>query len=64
MQRVRVTEMKDAHVTNVESKSEPTVDKFYLPATTLPTDIGRIEAVLTNLFGGHGRVLIPRTYNR
>lgn len=62
MQSIRIFEMKKRHATNVES--EPTVDKFYLPATTLPTDVGRFEAVLTDLFGGHGRVLIPRTYNR
>lgn len=59
---VRTNGMKDGHATNVES--EPAVDKFYLPATTLPTDVGRLEAVLTDLLGGHGRVLIPRTYNR
>jgi hypothetical protein len=56
--------MNEAHVTDVEPESESPLDKFYLPATSLPADIGRIEAVLTDLFGGHGRVLIPRTYNR
>lgn len=43
---------------------EPTAEKFYLPATSISTDLSRVEAVVTNLFDLHGRVLIPRTYKR
>ncbi|SFR65332.1 hypothetical protein [Halogeometricum limi] len=54
--------MSKTHTTNVETESP--MDKFYLPGTSLPTDLGRVEAAVTDLFTFHGRVLIPRTYNR
>jgi hypothetical protein len=36
---------------------------FYLPAVTLPPNLDRIEAVVTDLLDVHGVVLIPDTYN-
>ncbi|MDS0222379.1 hypothetical protein NDI54_13610 [Haloarcula sp. S1AR25-5A] len=39
-------------------------DDFYLPAVTLPPDLGRIEAAVTDLFDVHGVVLIPDSYNK
>lgn len=39
-------------------------DDFYLPAVALPPDLGRIEAVVTDLFDVHGVVLIPDSYNK
>jgi hypothetical protein len=37
---------------------------FYLPAASISSTLGTTESVLTRLFGGHGRVLIPDTYNK
>jgi len=39
-------------------------DDFYLPAVALPPDLGRIEAVVSDLFDFHGVVLIPDSYNK
>lgn len=41
-----------------------TTEKFYLPATTVPRTRGRVEAVVTDLFDLHGRVLMPRPSDR
>jgi hypothetical protein len=37
---------------------------FYLPAASISSAVSKTESVLTRLFGGHGRVLIPDTYNK
>jgi hypothetical protein len=36
----------------------------YLPASLLPSALDRIEGVARRVFGRHGVVPIPRTYNR
>ena len=35
------------------------LEKFYLPAVTVPTDLGRIEAFIQDRFDFHGVVPIP-----
>lgn len=37
---------------------------FYLPAASISSALETTEAVLVRIFGRHGRVLIPDTYNR
>jgi hypothetical protein len=37
---------------------------FYLPATSVSSALETTEAVLIRIFGRHGRVLIPDTYNQ
>ena len=37
--------------------------KFYIPAASIPAARSKVESVLTRYLGGHGRVLIPDTYN-
>jgi hypothetical protein len=37
---------------------------FYIPAASLPSARGRVESFLTRHLSGHGRVLIPDTYNK
>jgi len=37
---------------------------FYLPAASISSALETTEAVLTRFLGGHGRVLIPETYNK
>lgn len=49
-----------AELINDEMSSE---EKFYLPASVPKPNVSRFEAVLTDLFSGHGIVLIPDTYN-
>ena len=44
------------------TRDEPT-EKFYLPAVTLPPNLGRTEAVVEELFDFHGVVPIPDSYN-
>lgn len=38
--------------------------EFYIPAASIPSARGTVESVLTRYFGGHGRVLIPDSYNK
>ena len=38
--------------------------KFYIPAASIPAARSKVESVLTRYLGGHGRVLIPDTYNK
>ncbi|WP_254274527.1 hypothetical protein [Haloarcula marina] len=47
-----------------ETRTETTDMKFYLPATALPPNLDRIEAVVEDLFDFHGVVLIPDSYNK
>jgi hypothetical protein len=37
--------------------------KFYLPSIVAVPTVSRIESVVTDVFGGHGIVPIPETYN-
>ena len=37
---------------------------FYLPATSISSALEKTESVLTRIFGRHGRILIPDTYNK
>ena len=46
-----------------EPADEPVDSKFYLPAVAVPPNLGRIEAVVEDLFDFHGVVLIPDSYN-
>lgn len=41
-----------------------TETEFYIPAASPPSAVTKTESVLTRLFGRHGRVLIPDTYNK
>lgn len=36
----------------------------YLPASLMPATLERVEGVLSRLFGRHGLVPIPRSYNK
>lgn len=54
--------MKSIPSEYVDSKSE--TEKFYLPAMAAPETRSRVEAVVTDLFDLHGRVLVPRTPKR
>lgn len=45
-----------------QARDEP-VEKFYLPAVTVPPNLDRIEAFVEELFDFHGVVPIPDTYN-
>jgi hypothetical protein len=36
----------------------------YLPASLMPATLDRVEGVLSRLFGRHGLVPIPRSYNK
>jgi hypothetical protein len=38
--------------------------KFYTPAASISAARSRVESALTRYLGGHGRVLIPDTYNQ
>jgi hypothetical protein len=37
--------------------------KFYLPSIVAVPTASRIESAVTDVFGGHGVVPIPETYN-
>jgi len=37
---------------------------FYLPATSISSALERTESLLVRVFGRHGRILIPDTYNK
>jgi hypothetical protein len=50
--------------TPADDSEDSEMDRFYLPAVAARPDFGRVEAVLTDLFEGHGLVRIPDTYNR
>jgi len=45
-----------------KARNEPP-EKFYLPAVTMPTHLGRVEALVDDLFDFHGVVPIPTSYN-
>lgn len=49
---------------NAKTDDEEHSEKFYIPAATLPPNLGRIETMVENLFDFHGVVLIPDTYNK
>jgi hypothetical protein len=37
---------------------------FYLPATSISSALETTESLLVRVFGRHGRILIPDTYNK
>jgi hypothetical protein len=37
---------------------------FYIPAASIPKSVGRVETLLRRYFGRHGRIPIPRSYNK
>lgn len=47
-----------------DDSDDSTMDRFYLPAVAARPDFGRVEAVLKDLFEGHGVVLVPDTYSK
>ncbi|MFW6435335.1 MAG: hypothetical protein ACOCY1_03045 [Halovenus sp.] len=42
------------------NRRDKQLEKFYLTAVTVPTDLGRIEAFIQDRFDFHGVVLIPK----
>ena len=52
-----------ATASNLE-QTEPTTTDFYLPGTSISTVFDRLGEKLTAVFGRHGRVLIPSSYNK
>ena len=38
------------------------LEKFYLPAVTVPTNLGHVEAFIQKRFEAHGVVPIPRNH--
>lgn len=41
-----------------------TETEFYIPAASIPSTVSRVETLLRRYFGGHGRIPIPRSYNK
>ena len=48
---------------STEARTEPT-EKFYLPAVAVSPNLGRVEALVDDLFDFHGVVPIPTSYNK
>ncbi|MFB6298417.1 MAG: hypothetical protein ABEH56_07845 [Salinirussus sp.] len=47
-----------------ESTETNRTDELYIPAASLKPALGRVEEVFAGLFGRHGVVLIPDSYNK
>jgi len=50
-------EMNATNASN-QTRDEPT-GKFYLPATTMPPNLGRVESIVEECFDFHGVVPVP-----
>lgn len=46
-----------------QTRDEPT-GKFYLPATTMPPNLGPVESIVEECFDFHGVVPVPYSHDK